>query len=166
MYISNLPLIRFPPWSHKKKKEMENSVPPWLVSPSGDVKKSNVPGHYLRKYGRLNIPLNILHNTAFGFSNLHDQFYFTLLGPFAFFLATALFWVKTAIVKKSTKRVKNKVSFSFSISQPILVHQAKFKYSWNSSEISDQMSPTEAQNLKKIKNTRSNFSLLRAPKKG
>ena len=27
------------------------SVPPWIVSPSGDAIKSNVPGHYLRKYG-------------------------------------------------------------------------------------------------------------------
>ena len=28
-----------------------NSVPPWLVSPSEEVKISNVPGLYLRKYG-------------------------------------------------------------------------------------------------------------------
>jgi hypothetical protein len=27
------------------------NVPPWIVSPSGDDIKFNVPGHYLRKYG-------------------------------------------------------------------------------------------------------------------
>ena len=30
---------------------MENSVPPWLVSPSEEVIKPYVPGLYLRKYG-------------------------------------------------------------------------------------------------------------------
>ena len=34
-----------------EKKGMENNVPPWLVSPSVEVKFSNVPGLYLRKYG-------------------------------------------------------------------------------------------------------------------
>ena len=30
---------------------MENSVPPWLVFPSEEVIKTNVPGLNLRKYG-------------------------------------------------------------------------------------------------------------------
>ena len=29
---------------------------PWIVSPSGDAIKFNVPGHYLRKYGIWNLP--------------------------------------------------------------------------------------------------------------
>ena len=33
-----------------KKCPPLNSVPPWLVSPSEEVKFSNVPGLYLRKY--------------------------------------------------------------------------------------------------------------------
>ena len=41
------PLISSPIW----KKGIGNSVPPWLVSPSEEVIKSNVFGLYLRKYG-------------------------------------------------------------------------------------------------------------------
>ena len=37
--------------SSYEKKGMENNVPPWLVSPSVEVKFSHVPGLYLRKYG-------------------------------------------------------------------------------------------------------------------
>ena len=40
-------LISFPIW----KKGMENSVPSWIVSPSEEVIKYNVPGLFLRKYG-------------------------------------------------------------------------------------------------------------------
>ena len=30
-----------------------NNVPTWIVSPSGDALKCNVPGRYLRKYGTM-----------------------------------------------------------------------------------------------------------------
>ena len=57
---------------------MENSVPPWLVSASEEVIKSNVPGLYLRKYGMLSSTtgLKFRENCAVNyiFCQLSDKF--------------------------------------------------------------------------------------------
>ena len=46
------------------------SVLPWIVSPSGDAIKSNVPGHYLRKYS-INEVLKISWNYCIVFKDVY-----------------------------------------------------------------------------------------------